>query len=215
MSQVVPRGIGEETTESLGGFSKMIQQTLATSIPLLDHPDDYLSRRLKISQLLSLLITISCQLPDLLHITDHLFVSVSFDLGQLLHSICMMIHNIGQISYLIILLQQQAFKLCQTKENMSTEGNYSKDNHQRRKRIPFFSLAADLAFSCSLEALSFRAELSCSKDSTRASNNLTFSDCSRETSQEQPSSQAAALGPPSTGDPLQSIEGTQPALRLA
>jgi len=57
---------------------------------------------------------------------------------------------------------------------MRTEENYSKDRHQRRKRIPFFSLAAALAFSCSLEALSFRAELSCSKVSTQASRILTF-----------------------------------------
>ena len=62
---------------------------------------------------------------------------------------------------------------------MRTEENYSKDRHQRRKRIPFFSLAAALTFSCNLEALSFREELSCSKISTRASRSLTFSDCSQ------------------------------------
>ena len=41
-------------------------------------------------------------------------------------------------------------------------------------------MAAALTFSYSLEVFSFRAELSCSKVSTRASNSLTFSDCSRE-----------------------------------
>ena len=93
---------------------------------------------------------------------------------------CVTVHNIGQISHLIILSQQQAFKLCQSKKNMRTQENYSKDKHQRRKRIPFFSLAAALALSCSLEALTFIAELSCSKDSIWASRSLTFSDCSRE-----------------------------------
>ena len=105
MSQVIPRSIGEEAAESLGGFAKTIQQTLATSFFILDHVDDYLSRRLKISQLLSFLITISRQVSDLLHIADHLLVSVSLDLRQLLKSICVTIHNIGQISHLITLSQ--------------------------------------------------------------------------------------------------------------
>jgi len=178
MSQVIPRSIGEEAAESLGGFTKTLQQTLLASFFILDHPNDYLSRRLKISQLLSFLITISRQVSNLLHITDHLLISISLDLRQLLHSICVTIHNIGQISHLIILSQQQAFKLCQSKENMRTQENYPKDKHQRRKRIPFFSLAAALTFSCSLEALSLRVELFCYKALTRASRRLTFRDCS-------------------------------------
>ena len=59
MSQVLPRRVREETTKSLGGFTKTLQQTLVSSISLLDHPDDYLCRRLKISQLLGLQISIS------------------------------------------------------------------------------------------------------------------------------------------------------------
>ena len=93
----------------MGGFTKTLQQTLLTNFLLLDHVNDYLSRRLKISQLLGLLITISYQLLDLLHVLHHLLVRVGLDLGQLLHSICMTIHNIGQISRLVILSQQQAF----------------------------------------------------------------------------------------------------------
>ena len=80
MSQVIPRSVGEEAAESLVGFTKMIQQTLATSLLILDHIDDYLSHRLKIRQLLGILITISCQFPDLLHITDHLLISVGLEL---------------------------------------------------------------------------------------------------------------------------------------
>ena len=126
MSQVLPRRVREETTKSLGGFTKTLQQTLITSTSLLYHPNDYLCRRLKISQLLSLLITISHQVLDLLHIPDQLLVIVSFDIGQLLHSICSAIHNIGQVGQQFILFQQQAF----------------------------FSLARVFAFSCSLEAFS-------------------------------------------------------------
>ena len=148
MSQVIPRSVREEAAESLGGFTKILQQTLLASFFILDHLDDYLSRRLKISQLLSLLIMISRQVPDLLHIADHLFVSVSFDLGQLLQSICVTIYNIGQISHLIMLSQQQAFKLCQSKENMSTEENYLKETKEGKEYLyspwqqPWPSLAA-------------------------------------------------------------------------
>ena len=98
MSQVIPRSVGEEAAEPLGGLTKAIQQTLATSLLVLDHVDDYFGRRLKISQLLG-------ELPDLLHITDRLFVSISLNLGQLLHNICVTIHNICQISHIIILSQ--------------------------------------------------------------------------------------------------------------
>jgi hypothetical protein len=73
----------------------MLQQAIVTNILLLNHPDDYLSRHLKISQLLGLLITISYQLLDLLHVLHHLLVRVGLDPGQLLHSICVTIHNIG------------------------------------------------------------------------------------------------------------------------
>ena len=127
MSQVIPRCVGEEATNPLGRFTKMLHQSLAARSLLLDPPNDYLCRRLKISQLLSLLITISHQVLDLLHIPDQLLVIVSFDLGQLLHSICSAIHNIGQVGQQFILFQQQAFKLCQSKANMSTKDKiYSK-----------------------------------------------------------------------------------------
>ena len=70
---------------------------------------------------------ISRQIPDLLHIPDQLLVRVSFDLGQLLHSICLAIYNIGQVSHQFIIFQQQAFKLYQSKVNMSTKDkSYSK-----------------------------------------------------------------------------------------
>ena len=70
---------------------------------------------------------ISRQIPDLLHIPDQLLVRVSLDIGQLLHSICLAIHNIGQISHHFTFSQQQAFKLYQSKVNMSTKDkSYSK-----------------------------------------------------------------------------------------
>ena len=101
MSQVISRSVGEEAAEPLGGLMKAIQQTLATNFLVLDHVDDYFGSRLKISQLLG-------ELPDLLRITDQLYISISLDLGQLLHNICVTIHNICQISHIITLSQQQA-----------------------------------------------------------------------------------------------------------
>jgi hypothetical protein len=88
------------------GVTKTLQQTLAASTFFLDNPVDYLCHSLKISQLLDLLITINRQVPNLLHVLDHPFVRISLDLGQLLHSICLAIHNIGQVSHQFILFQQ-------------------------------------------------------------------------------------------------------------
>ena len=96
MGQVFSRGIGEKSTKSLRGFTKTLRQTFFSSSLVLHNVNDYFGRPFKIRQLLG-------KLPDLLRITDRLFVSISLDLGQLLHSICVMIHNIGQISHLVIL----------------------------------------------------------------------------------------------------------------
>ena len=107
MSQVLSRRIGEKAGNSPGSFTKMLDQSLLASTFLLDHLDDYLRRRLKISQLLSLQVSVNHQVPDLLHILDLLLVRISLDLGQLFHSICVMIHNIGQISHQVILFQKK------------------------------------------------------------------------------------------------------------
>ena len=100
---------------------------------------------------------ISCQFPDLLHIADHLLISVSLELGQLLHSICVMIHNIGQIRHVVFLSQQQAFKLCQIKENMRTEENYSKDTKERKNT--FLLLGSSLGLLLQLGGLILQSRI--------------------------------------------------------
>jgi len=118
-----------------------------------------LSCRLQISQLLSLLIPINRQIPDLLHITDHLLVSISLDPGQLLHSICVTIHNIGQISHQFILLQQQVLKLCQSKENMSIEETTRKTQASKKEKNTFLLLGSSLGLLLQLGGLIFRSRI--------------------------------------------------------
>jgi hypothetical protein len=47
-----------------------------------------------------------------------------------------MIHNIGQISHQFTLFQQQAFKLCQSKANMSSKKLPEKDKNPEGKEYP-------------------------------------------------------------------------------
>jgi hypothetical protein len=144
MSQVLPRRVGEEATKSLGGFTKMLQQTLITNTSLFNHPDDYLCRRLKISQLLGFLIMISRQLFDLLHILDHLLVRVSLDLGQLLQSICLVIHNIGQASHHLTFSQQQAFKLFKARRTLAPKSYLKNTSSSKKEKNTFLLLGEGL-----------------------------------------------------------------------
>ena len=77
-------------------------QSLVSRTFFFNHLNNCLSCRLEIGYLFSFQVPISREVLDLLHIRDKLFVEISLDLGQLLYNICVMVHNICQISHQFI-----------------------------------------------------------------------------------------------------------------